>query len=93
MEDNKIGKIQLATNETIKSMMEHQRQQGKMYKNMMFALLVGFILNTCILVGGILYFFSAYSVETEDVSVTIEGEEAVYNGIIGDNNTCIGGEE
>jgi len=92
----KINKIQLATNETIKNMMEHQKQQGKMYRNMMFALLVGFILNTCILVGGVLYFFSAYSVEVVDTvnEITVEGESATYNGVIGDNsNVTVGSDE
>lgn len=92
----KINKIQLATNETIKNMMEHQKQQGKMYRNMMFSLLVGFILNTCILVGGVLYFFSAYSVEVVDTvnEITVEGESATYNGVIGDNsNVTVGSDE
>lgn len=101
MEENKIGEknielISVLANDTVKEMMNHQKKQVDMYRKMVLAILIGFIMTACITVGGILYFFSAYAVEVEDTvnEITVEGETAAYNGVIGDNsNVTVGSDK
>lgn len=83
--------IQLLTNEIFIEVMKHQREQVKHFRNITIAVLIAMILQTTIVVGGVLYFFSAYAVEVTDEVITttqtIEGDNTSINNVDGNNNT------
>lgn len=81
--------IQLLTNETFIEVMKHQREQVKHFRNITIAVLIAMILQTTIVVGGVLYFFSAYAVEVTDevITQTVEGDNTSINNVEGNSNT------
>lgn len=81
--------IQLLTNETFIEVMKHQREQVKHFRNITIAVLIAMILQTTIVIGGVLYFFSAYAVEVTDevITQTVEGDNTSINNVEGNSNT------
>ena len=83
-------KIQLCTNETILELMKMYKERLKKAERLTVIAMTMMLIQTMILVGGVLYFFSAYAVEVTDEVITeqtVEGENASINNVSGENNT------
>lgn len=81
--------INLCTNETILEMLKIYKDRLKKAERVTIIAMSMMLIQTMILVGGVLYFFSAYAVEVEDtvVTQTVEGDNATNNYIDGNGNT------
>ena len=82
--------INLCTNETILEMLKIYKDRLKKAERVTVIALTMMLIQTMILVGGVLYFFSAYAVEVTDEVITeqtVEGENASINNVSGENNT------
>lgn len=85
-----VEKINLCTNETILEMLKIYKDRLKKAERITVIAMTMMLIQTMILVGGVLYFFSAYAVEVTDEIITeqtVEGENASINNVSGENNT------
>lgn len=93
-----IKEVQLYTNETVLELIRGYKHMLKKAERLTIIALSIMLLQSIVLVGGVLYFFSAYAVEVTDEVITQEvvGDNASINNVEGNNNTItttIGGIE
>lgn len=80
-----MDNIQLASNETLIQIMQHQREQNKMIRNMFVSLLISIVLIVGMCVGGAMYFLNTFEVEAStETTQTVEGDSAQINNVEGD---------
>lgn len=87
--ENMEREIQIATNETFKELVAHQKSTIKMMWKMVIGCLITMVLTISIVVGGVLYFFNTYAIEVED---TIE-TTTTYDQETGENGSIINGNQ
>lgn len=85
----KLEEIQLATNETIVKLINATNDKYLKMQRLTIIIVVAMLLQTMTIVGGILYFFNAYSVTVDDTYLeqSIEGDNTSINNIQGENNS------
>jgi len=85
LQDNKL---QECFNETFQGFLNLQRENRNKDRNIMIICICSMLLQTFILVGGVLYFLNNYDVEVENstestTTQTIEGDSAEINNVEG----------
>lgn len=90
MDKKQFDEIQLCTNETVIELIGVLKDRMNRNDKVTIISMCIMLLNTLIVVGGLLYFCSAFEVEVTDeytTTQTIEGEGAVINNVDGTNNS------
>ena len=87
MKSLELEQLQLASNETILKLIDALNKKFAKMEKVAIAAMIIMLLQTMTIVGGVLYFFSAYAVTIEDTVQTIEGDNTSINNIDGNENT------
>ena len=84
-----IEKINIASNETILELVKSLKSRLKTAERLTIIAMSMMLIQTTVLVGGILYFLNTFEVEmsTETITQTSEGETAIINNVSGENNS------
>ena len=87
MKSLELEQLQIASNETILKLIDALNKKFAKMEKVAIAAMIIMLLQTMTIVGGVLYFFSAYAVEVEDTVQMIEGDNTSINNIEGNDNT------
>ena len=84
-------KINIASNETILELIKALKDRLKSAERLTIIAMSMMLIQTTLLIGGILYFLNQFEVEVSteytEVVQTVEGDNTSINNVNGDNNT------
>lgn len=81
--------LTIASNETILELLKYNKEQCKIIRKIFTTFIVAQVLIVFGILGAGLYFLNTFEVETFQEEVVVEGEDAQYNNIKGDNNSIV----
>lgn len=89
--ENNLDNIKLYSNEVVTEFMSQQKKQTQTLTKIVVGCVSALLIQTTLVVGGILYFLNNFDVAvettTETTTQTVEGNDAQINNVTGDQYT------